>query len=66
MYADGQGVARDFVEAYKWISLAIAGGMIEFEEILSLLQEHMSEAQVAESVRGAELWLSQRQEKKPQ
>ena len=65
MYADGQGVERDFIEAYKWISIAIAGGMTEFKEILNLLQENMSEAQVAESVRGAELWLSQHQEKKP-
>jgi osmotically inducible protein OsmC len=47
IYANGKGVPKDFVEAYKWFSVAARGGNEKAAEILKALERQMSKEQVA-------------------
>ena len=61
MYLLGEGVPRDFVEAYKWFSLAAAHDTDETwqrwaREDLNRLEPHMTPAQIAEAQKLTREW----------
>ena len=58
MYAKGQGVPRDHVEAYKWIILAEAQGYKQAAEVRDNIATRMTPAQIAEAQRLARVWRS--------
>ena len=47
-YAKGEGVAKDYVEAYKWMLLAAGQGDEAAKRATSLLEDAMTREQVAE------------------
>lgn len=70
MYSQGQGVEQDLVEAYKW--LLIAGRAVDEEgaelavdeegrDLLSVVEEHMTEGQIEESMRRSSAWMRAKQ-----
>jgi S1-C subfamily serine protease len=50
-YATGQGVVKDYVEAYKWWLLAGAQGDEKAKECMTILESRMSREQIAEGQR---------------
>lgn len=61
LYARGEGVGRDFAEAYKWFTLAAVGGRREGEQARHAIARSMTPAQMAEGLRRAEAWRRQQQ-----
>ncbi len=61
MYANGHGVAQDYVEAYMWFSIAATGGFPDSNKALDKLKETMTKAQITKAKRRAETWLAKRQ-----
>jgi len=70
MYSQGQGVEQDLVEAYKW--LHIAGRAVDEEgaelavdeegrDLLSVVEEHMTEGQIEEAMRWSSAWMRAKQ-----
>jgi hypothetical protein len=64
MYINGRGVQRDYVQAYKWLTLALAGfGETESEEYAradqnrALVAIKMAPAQIGEAERLASAWM---------
>jgi TPR repeat protein len=49
MYARGEGVPRNHVQAYMWLSLAIKGGFKPAVEYRDRLAKKMTAAQIAEA-----------------
>lgn len=58
MYADGDGVAKDVVQAYKWWSLAAESGDQQSAAALKELQAEMKPEQVAAGKKLAEEWIA--------
>lgn len=56
MYASGQGVPQDFVQAHKWFNLAAAGGDKEAKQERELAASKMTQEEIAEAERLAEEW----------
>jgi TPR repeat protein len=63
MYASGQGMPRDYVEAHKWFNLAASNlpdSQAEFREVAvndrDLAARKMTPAQVAEAQKLARAW----------
>ncbi len=56
MYAKGQGVAQNYIQAYMWGTLAAAQGFEEAAKGLEMLEKEMSPAQLAEAQRLAREW----------
>ncbi len=56
MYGNGQGVPQDYVQAYKWFSLAAALGDQIARENRDRAAELMTPAQIAEAQRLAQAW----------
>ena len=56
MYALGQGVPKDYVEAHKWLSLAAAQGYKDVAKFRDLIASTMTHAQIAEAQRLAREW----------
>ena len=56
MYEEGQGVPKDYVQAYMWLSLAAAQGYERATKLRDKLAEKMTPAQVAEAQRLAREW----------
>ncbi len=56
MYAKGQGVTQDFVQAHMWFSLAAAKGEETARKGLDLVAEEMTSAEIAEAQRLAREW----------
>ncbi len=56
MYAKGQGVPQDYIQAYMWASLAAAQGDEDAVEGLERLEEKMSSDQIAQAQRLAREW----------
>ena len=60
MYRNGQGVLQDYVEAYKWMSLAMARSTGENQkrvaEARDRVAEIMTPAQIAEAKKLADEW----------
>jgi hypothetical protein len=63
MYDDGQGVTQDYVEAYKWLSLAMARATGERHKMVAAARDRvaqlMTPAQIAEAQNLAGEWRSQ-------
>ncbi len=55
MYANGLGVPKNYLEAYKWASLAKAVGE-ETRDTLDQLTARMTKEQIAEAQRLAAEW----------
>ncbi|HXQ40800.1 MAG TPA: SEL1-like repeat protein [Candidatus Udaeobacter sp.] len=49
MYAQGQDVKKDFVQAHMWFSLAAAGGIKEAAESLASIARQMTPDQIAKA-----------------
>ena len=60
MYANGQGVAKDEVEAYKWWLLAGAQGDEFAKKKIPLIERDLTAAQRAEGKRLAREWKSKK------
>ena len=56
MYDDGEGVPKDKVQAYKWLSLAAANGDKPAPMLRDLLAKEMTAAQIAEAKKLASEW----------
>ena len=56
MYATGEGVPQDFVQAHKWFNLAAAGGNKEATESRDLAATKMTPEEIAQAERLAEEW----------
>ncbi|MCP4305497.1 MAG: SEL1-like repeat protein [bacterium] len=56
MYAYGQGVPQDYVEAMKWFQLAAAQGHENAKKYRDLVAEQMTPDQLAEAQRLAREW----------
>ena len=62
LYANGQGVPQDYVQAHMWVNLAgaqmVVPGAINRRD---KLEKEMSPEQIAEAQRLARAWLAQHQ-----
>ena len=62
MYADGQGVPQDYVEAHKWRNLAASRASAEdrqfYAESRDAVAEKMTPQQVADAQQRATDWLT--------
>ncbi len=56
MYAKGQGVAQNYIQAYMWETLAAAQGNDNASKGLEILEKQMSPDQLAEAQRLAREW----------
>ena len=56
MYAEGQGVARDYVQAHKWFNLGAASGDTSAVKNRDIAASKMTPAQIAEAQRLASAW----------
>ncbi|HJP54647.1 MAG: hypothetical protein QF511_02505 [Rhodospirillales bacterium] len=56
MYAKGQGVTQDYVQAHMWLSLAVAKGEEAARKGRDLVAEKMTAAQITEAKRLAREW----------
>ena len=50
MYARGEGVPQDVVEAYKWFFLAHKNGRVEGEKAMTSLAKHITQKQISEAI----------------
>ncbi len=55
-YANGQGVPRDFVQAYKWFTISLANGNTYSARYRDQLATMMTPDQLAEAQRLAREW----------
>ena len=55
MYRDGNGVKKDYVQAYMWLSLAVAAGD-EGHAVVDELAAKMTPKQIAEGKRLVAEW----------
>ncbi|MCY4614013.1 MAG: tetratricopeptide repeat protein [Nitrospira sp.] len=56
MFYKGEGVKQDYVQAYKWAFLAAEQGMDPALEAVSMLEQEMTHAQIAEAEALARAW----------
>jgi len=56
MYAKGQGVAQNYIQAYMWETLAAAQGNEKAVKGLELLEKSMTLDELAEAQRLAREW----------
>ena len=56
MYAIGQGVIQDYIQAHKWFNLAAANGNANAKGNREILVEQMTPAQLAEAQKLAREW----------
>jgi uncharacterized protein len=61
MYADGLGVSQDYVEAYKWFNIVVAGPTDKEAQDLAIksrddVAKKMTPAQIAEAQKRAKEW----------
>jgi TPR repeat protein len=56
MYAIGNGIPQDYVEAHKWANLAAAQGNKVAEEFMGSIAARMTSDQIAEAQRLAREW----------
>ena len=57
-YANGQGVAVDYVEAHKWFNLAAQLGSSEARALRAEIARDMTREQIAEAQRQAREWIA--------
>ena len=56
MYAEGQGVPQDYIEAHKWFNLAEVAGDEYAARNRSFAESKMTREQIAEAQRRAAAW----------
>ena len=56
MYSQGRGVPKDFVQAYRWYTLAASQGDDLAGKFKNHLEKSMTPAQLAEAQRLAREW----------
>jgi len=56
MYAEGEGLPKDYVLAHMWMNLAAAKGVQEAVKACDFLEKHIPPAQLAEAQRLAREW----------
>ena len=56
MYAEGQGVRQDFVQAHMWFDLAAASGDLSARKNSEIIAAKMTPSQIAEAQRLAREW----------
>ena len=56
MYADGQGVPKDYVQAYMWFNLGAAGGSELGGKNRDAIAARMTPAQIGEAQRLSREW----------
>lgn len=56
MYANGQGVAQDFVQAHKWFNVAAAQGDLNALKARDKVAEKMTSPQISEAQRLTREW----------
>ena len=57
MYAEGEGVPEDDVQAYAWYSIAAAQGLKSAKKNKGILKEEMTREQIAEAQKlSSEYW----------
>jgi TPR repeat protein len=56
MYYNGDGVPKDYVEAYMWFDLALATGFEDAVKYRSLVEEIMTPEQIAQARKRAKGW----------
>jgi TPR repeat protein len=56
MYANGEGVPQDYVEAHMWLNLAVAQGNDDAKAARDIVAKLMTSEQVAEAQRLAREW----------
>jgi len=56
MYAVGKGTPRDYVEAYMWLSLAVAQGDEEVRGHFDSIERQITPDQIAEAQKRAAAW----------
>jgi TPR repeat protein len=61
MYANGQGVPQDYIQASMWVNLAAAQGQEEAVKGREILTKEMTPEQIAEAQRLAREWQAQHQ-----
>jgi uncharacterized protein len=49
MYANGQGITRNYINAYKWWILAESQGHNDAKQNLQIIERRMTRDQIAES-----------------
>ncbi|MEL0206757.1 MAG: sel1 repeat family protein, partial [Alphaproteobacteria bacterium] len=49
VYALGQGVIQDYVQAHMWGNIARSNGSAKSEKLLTLLEEQMTASQISEA-----------------
>jgi TPR repeat protein len=61
MYANGQGVPQDYIQASMWVNLAAAQGQEEAVKGREILTKGVTSNQIAEAQRLAREWQTQHQ-----
>lgn len=56
MYFNGEGVAQDCIEAYKWFDLAGRGGFEDALKYRNLVSDRMTPEQLEDAKRRAGAW----------
>jgi TPR repeat protein len=56
LYVLGKGVQKDYVKAYKWLSLSAAQERKDAAEFRDLISPQMTPSQIAEAQRLAREW----------
>ena len=56
MYANGQGVVQDYVQAHKWFNLGATSGDASAVKNRDIVASKMTPAQIAEAQRLASAW----------
>jgi TPR repeat protein len=51
MYYNGEGIPKDYVEAYKWFNLAAAQGNVAAKSLKEIVEKRMTKQQIAEGQR---------------
>lgn len=64
MYYDGNSISQDYVEAYKWFSIAAANGVTVAPRYRDGLARSMTPEQIAEGTKRSAEWLARFADKK--
>jgi TPR repeat protein len=55
-YYNGDGVKKDFIEAYKWLLIARATGVAEADALCKRLRSKMATAEISEAETRVKKW----------
>ena len=56
MYFEGEGIAKDEIEAYKWAYLSAQQGVEQAIQALEFLEQQLKPDQIQEAKRSAKEW----------